>query len=101
LADEVIEAGGEAWTWRAHPGSKQQQAALRERATAAVVQEYRALVAEAADAAPDPTSRALSRLGRQLRAIEARDRFGVPERDRARAAVERLAATVEAREAVR
>jgi hypothetical protein len=23
LADEVIEAGGEAWTWRARPGSAQ------------------------------------------------------------------------------
>ena len=101
LADEVIEAGGEAWTWRAHPSSKQQQADLRERATAAVVHEYRSLVAETADAGDDPTSRALSRLRRRLRAIEARDRFGVPERELARAAVERLAATVEAREAVR
>ena len=47
-------------------------------------------------AAADPTSRSLGRLRRELRAIEARDRFGVPERDEARAAVERLAAKVEA-----
>jgi hypothetical protein len=31
LADEVLEAGGEAWTWRAESGSKQQHAALRQR----------------------------------------------------------------------
>ena len=70
LADEVIEAGGEAWTWRAQPGSKQQQAALRERASEAVVEEYRALIAEAKEAAADPTGRSLGRLRRELRAIE-------------------------------
>jgi Protein ChrB, N-terminal len=101
LADEVIEADGEAWTWRAQPGSKQQQAALRDRLSEAVVEEYRALVADATDAAGDPTGRTLGRLRRELHAIEARDRFGVPERDSARAAVERLAAQVERREAVR
>src|SRR5687767_13255972 len=57
LADEVIEAGGEAWTWRATPGSKQQHSALRERASAAVVDEYRALVADARQAAAEPSSR--------------------------------------------
>jgi hypothetical protein len=31
LADEVMEAGGEAWTWRAAPGSKRQHAALLQR----------------------------------------------------------------------
>src|SRR3954469_1963870 len=46
LADEVIEAGGEAWTWRAQPGSKQQLAALRERASEAVRDEYLALIAD-------------------------------------------------------
>ncbi|HET9728675.1 MAG TPA: Chromate resistance protein ChrB, partial [Acidimicrobiia bacterium] len=28
LADEIVEAGGEAWTWTARPGSKDQQRAL-------------------------------------------------------------------------
>lgn len=101
LADEVIEAGGEAWTWRAQPGSKQQQTAVRERAAEAVVEEYQALVAAAEEAAAEPTSRSIGRLRRELRAIEARDRFGVPERERARAAVERLAARLEAEEPVR
>lgn len=99
LADEVIEAGGEAWTWRAQPGSKDQQAALRTRASTAVAEEYQALIADADGT--DPSNRALGRLRRELRAIEGRDRFGVTERDRARAAVERLAARVESSEPVR
>jgi hypothetical protein len=96
LADEVIEAGGEAWTWRARPGSKQQQEALRHRVSAAVVEEYRALLAEAKDAGLDASRRTVDRLRRELRAIEGRDRFGVRERDQARAAIERLAARLEA-----
>jgi hypothetical protein len=100
LADEVIEAGGEAWTWRAQPGSKQQQATLRERVKAAVADEYLALAADA-DAEGDLTARSLGRVRRELRAIEGRDRFRVPERDAARAAVERLEARVTAQEPVR
>ena len=47
LADEVVEAGGEAWTWRAAPGSKAQHQALRRRVSEAVVEEYHALAAGA------------------------------------------------------
>jgi hypothetical protein len=101
LADEVLGAGGEAWTWRARPGSKQQQQQLRDRVSAAVVEEYRALIAHAKDAATDPTGRTLGRLRRELRAIEARDRFGVPDRDRARAAVQAVATRLDAQEATR
>ena len=98
LADEVIEAGGEAWTWRAQPGSKREQAALRERVSAAVIEEYRALVAEVQDLGTAGSRRTIDRLRRDLRAIESRDRFGVRERDQARAAVERLGSELEARE---
>ena len=35
LADEVIEAGGEAWTFTARPGTKRQDAALRAQIAAA------------------------------------------------------------------
>jgi hypothetical protein len=101
LADEVIEAGGEAWTWRARPGSKQQQQGLRARVSDAVVDEYRALIADAKEAASDPTGRTLGRLRRELRAIEARDRFAVPERDRARAAVDTVAERLDAQGATR
>lgn len=101
LADEVLESGGEAWTWRAHPGSKQQQKELRERLSAAVAEEYRALIADAKDTAAEPSGRTLGRLRRELRAIEARDRFSVPERDRARAAVEAVAVRLDAQESAR
>src|SRR6476661_350048 len=43
LADEVVEAGGEAWTWRAEPGSKRQHIELRRQIDDAVAEEYRAL----------------------------------------------------------
>lgn len=99
LADEVIEAGGEAWTWRAQAGSKHQQVALRQRIRDAVVAEYQAVTATAGDAGAD--GRTLARLRRELRSIEARDRFRVPERSEARAAVERLAAAIQDREAAR
>jgi hypothetical protein len=101
LADEVIEAGGEAWTWRARPGSQRQQEALRDRVAAAVMEEYRALIDEAKDAGTDASRRTVDRLRRELRGIEGRDRFGVRERDQARAAIERLTDRLDAEEATR
>ena len=96
LADEVVEAGGEAWTFRAQPGSRRQQQALRERVSAAVVEEYRALIDEAKDVHIEASRRTVDRLRRELRAIEGRDRFGVREQDQARAAIERLTAGLDA-----
>lgn len=92
LADEVIEAGGEAWTWQARPGSKQQQAALKERLTAAATEEYAAFVAEADDLGDAPPRRSIERLRRDLRAIESRDRFDAAGRTAARAALKRAEA---------
>jgi hypothetical protein len=92
LADEVIEAGGEAWTWRARPGSKQQEGALRRRISSAATEEYTRLIADAEKAMEDPSPRALRRLRRELHDIQSRDRFGVKERDRARQAVDRRGA---------
>src|SRR5258705_13993425 len=43
LADEVVDAGGEAWTSRGQPGSKAQESAPRERMTGATVEENRGL----------------------------------------------------------
>src|SRR3954451_19511726 len=43
LADEVIEAGGEAWTWTAR-GSKGQDRSLRQRLKRAVVEEYASVI---------------------------------------------------------
>ena len=94
LANEVVEAGGEAWTWRGQPGSKSQQKALRERMAAAIAAEYQDLLDEAA-AQLEPTRRTVERLRRQLRRIEARDHEAPKERDEARRTIERLAGVLE------
>lgn len=95
LADEVVEAGGEAWTWRGKPGSKDQEQALRQRMTASIVEEYQALLAEVREAQPEPARRTVARLRRDFHRIEARDHFAPDERGQARRAIERLVSTVE------
>jgi len=89
LADEVIEAGGEAWTWRAS-GSKRQDRQLRQQLREAVGEEYTALIAEAKAATVDPSRRTVQRLRRALRDIEQRDYVAPKERDDARRAVRQL-----------
>lgn len=95
LAEEVVDAGGEAWTWAGRPGSKNQERLLRERMTSAVADEYRALLTEAKDARAEPTRRIVERFRRELHRIEARDHFDPKEHEQARRAIERLAATLD------
>ena len=95
LADEVIEAGGEAWTWTA-VGSKQQDRALRQQLKDAVIEEYAEVIGEASDAIDAPSRRLLERLRRTLRDIERRDFVSPKERDDARRAVERLSESLDA-----
>ena len=97
LADEVVEGGGEAWTWRA-TGTKQQDRELRQKLRDAVVAEYDALVAEAKAAGSEPTRRIVQRLRRTLRDIERRDHISPRERDDARRAVQRLVNAMDAQE---
>jgi hypothetical protein len=99
LADDVVEAGGEAWTFRARPGTKRQQTALRGQINDAIAAEYRALAESASDAKDQPSRRTVERLRRELRRIQARDHFGAKEAESARRAVERAAAAVNAIEA--
>jgi hypothetical protein len=100
LADEVIESGGEATIWVGRPGSAQQERAIAQRMATAVAADYRLVAADAEEAlaAVDGTSRrrTLGRLRRELRRVAARDFFPPPERETARYAVERLAASTEA-----
>jgi hypothetical protein len=91
LADEVIEAGGEAWTWRGQPGSKAQEQALRARMAQAIAAEYQNLLDEVNGVPSPPARRTVERLRRELHRIEARDRDAPSERDEARRAIERLA----------
>lgn len=98
LADEVIEAGGEAWTWMARPGSKDQQRALATRMTDAAAAEFGSLLDEAdtlLSSGDTPSRRTIERLRRELRRIEARDVVGPRDRTKARRAIERLAALLD------
>lgn len=92
LADEVLEAGGQAWTWQA-TGSKAQDRALHQQLRGSVVEEYTALMTEANAAGTD--RRTVQRLRRTLRDIERRDHVGPKERDDARRAIQRLVASIE------
>jgi hypothetical protein len=99
LADEVLEAGGEASIWIAEAGSATQERALAARMAEAVAAEYRAVEAAALAALSGTASfrrRTVRRLRRELRAIRARDYFPPSEAVQARRAVQGLADAMEA-----
>jgi len=100
LADEVLEAGGEATTWVARAGSARQERALAARMADAATEDYLAVIADAAAACDTPMTarRTLARLRRELRRIGQRDHFPPPERDAAHRAVESLAEQLRAGE---
>jgi hypothetical protein len=98
VADEVVEAGGEAGLWTAQPSTAAQERELAAGLRAAVAEQYRAVTAEATTAAADARGRhrrTLGRLRRELARIARRDHFPPPEREQARAAVESLAAALD------
>ena len=98
LADEVVEAGGEATIWVGELASARQEREFAARMAEAVADDYAAVIADAAaaqaEAAGQPR-RTLGRLRRELRRIKARDYFPPSEREQAERAVEELAALVE------
>jgi hypothetical protein len=96
VADQVVEAAGEATLWVGRLLSLRQERELAARMAGAVAAAYRAVLDEAAKAGDLPSRRTLSRLRRELRRISARDFFPPPERDAAHAAVEALATRLEA-----
>lgn len=99
LADEVIEAGGEATVWLGRPGSAADERRLAARMAAAIRVEYEEVIGDAEAAVSEPASvrrRTYARLRRQLSRIERRDFFPPPERDRARQAAAELAGVREA-----
>jgi hypothetical protein len=99
LADEVLEAGGEASVWVAQPATLAQERALAQGMSDAIALEYGEVVDAATAAAGEPPgqrSRTLGRLRRELRRIRARDYFPPPDAEAARRAVEELAQVVEA-----
>lgn len=97
LADEVVEAGGEATIWIAGPSTAGHERALAASMSERIADEYRSIIADADRALAAGVSerrRTLARLRRELRRVASRDYFPPPEREQARAALERLAAEV-------
>jgi hypothetical protein len=97
LADEVMEAGGEAWVWLGRLASARQERALATRMAEAVAADYEAVAADAEANASESDvvrKRVVARLRRELQRIGRRDFFPPPQRDVARAAVDRLAESV-------
>lgn len=103
IAEEVLDAGGEATVWTGRPGSAADERRMAARMAATIADEYRAVAAEAGEAAPKSEAtrrRTVGRLERELQRIGRRDYFPPPERDTARAAVRGLAARSDADEVV-
>jgi hypothetical protein len=98
LADEALEAGGEATIWVASPASAAQERALARSLQESVAEQYRQVIAEALGEASHgggANRRTLGRLRRELGRIRRRDYFPPPEREEAERAVEALAESVE------
>ena len=98
LADEVVEAGGEASLWVGELGSAAQEREFASRMAETVAADYRKLIEQAAAALAQPLGkrrRTLARLRRELRRIRARDYFPPPERERAQRALDDVAPLVE------
>lgn len=96
LAEDVVERGGEATIWIGEPGTAAQERTLARRMSAAIEQEYEAVILEAQTSERVPSGRKLGRLRRELHRIGSRDYFPGPARHRAERSVEALARQLEA-----
>lgn len=98
IAEEVVEAGGEASIWIGEPASRSQERALAAQMAGAIATQYTKVVDDAREAVAADSSarrRTLARLRRELHRIRRRDHFPPPERERAEAAIARLAETLD------
>ena len=98
LAEQIREASGDAWVWEGSIANGAQGRELSDRMSAEVTAEYVAVSKKAAAALRGSGSlrgRALLRLRRELHKIESRDYVGVPAKQSARDALEKLAAKLE------
>lgn len=97
VADMVIEAAGTAAIWLSRPGTPDQEREVAAGMTAARAAEYLEVVSLVGDLVGEPEAvrrRGLRRLRTQWRSIDRRDFFPPPERDRARRALDELAASI-------
>jgi len=101
IADQVVEAGGEASIWTAAPAALAQEREIAAAMQSGIAEQYRNVIGQARQAVQaERNRRTLGRLRRELGRIERRDYFPPPERRLARVAVEELAAAID-REGVR
>jgi hypothetical protein len=101
IADQVVEAGGDASIWTATPAALAQEREIAAAMQSGIAEQYLNVIEQARRAErAEGNRRTLGRLRRELGRIERRDYFPPPERQRARVAVEELAAAID-REAVR
>jgi hypothetical protein len=97
LADDVVQAGGEATIWLAEPATAAEHRRLVASMTARIDEEYATITAEARAAVTRPAAerrRTLARLRRELRRVGSRQHFRTKHAQRARDAVEALATAV-------
>ena len=98
VAQQVVEADGEAAVWLAEPTLASQARAVSAEMQTRIAASYGAVIKEAAAAtgtAPRDRRRVLLKLRRELNRIRRRDYFPPPERAAAHSAVEALASSVE------
>jgi len=96
IADQVVEAGGEASIWTATPAALAQERELAAAVQSGIAEQYVNVIEQARHAEPaEASGRTLGRLRRELRRIGRRDYFPPPERRLAGVAVEELAAAIE------
>ncbi len=99
LADDVVEAGGEATIWLADPATAAEHRRLAAAMTERIDKEYRTITSEAQATVGRPATerrRTLARLRRELRRVAARQYFESDQAQVARDAVEALATAVAA-----
>jgi hypothetical protein len=90
LAEEIVQAGGEASTWLAEPTTVAQEQSLARSLAAAIGGQYQEVILQARAAAAEPAGtrrRTVARLRRELDRIRRRDYFPPPEREQAQRAV--------------
>ena len=101
VAEQVVEAGGEASIWTAAPAALAQEREIAAAMQSGIAEQYLNVIGQARQAVQaERNRRTLGRLRRELGRIERRDYFPPPERRLARVAVEELAAAID-REGVR
>jgi hypothetical protein len=93
VANDILDADGEAQLWTAELNSAKQERELVARLNREIAEAYRAFVdeIEASGQGAEPVGRRqLDRFKRELRGIVRRDHLGAPGRDRAERALARL-----------